>query len=115
MSLEKLPPVSFKNKLEKQQIAQRMYNHRRRLLELDLKKSRHGHSEVNIDPFKTLHEDNPKRNYFLENKYTEIERENRILFEKITKISKHKRRSGEGIDRIKSLNITFRKQKIEEI
>jgi len=34
MSDEKLPIVSFKNILEKQEIAHRMFNHRRRLLEL---------------------------------------------------------------------------------
>ena len=43
--------------------------------------------------YKTLFEENPKKNSIIEGKYTEIERENRILFEKLNRINKKKRKS----------------------
>ena len=64
--------------------------------------------------YKTLFEENPKKNSIIEGKYTEIERENRILFEKLNRINKKKRKS-EGMDRSRSLNVTVRKKQIEEI
>ena len=44
MSLEKLPPVAFKNTIEKLEIGQRMYHHRKRLYDLAAKKSKQGQS-----------------------------------------------------------------------
>ena len=64
--------------------------------------------------YKTLFEENPKKNSIIEGKYTEIERENRILFEKLNRINKKKRKS-EGMDRSRSLNVTVRRKQIEEI
>ena len=64
--------------------------------------------------YKTLFEENPKKNSIIEGKYTEIERENRILFEKLNRINKKKRKS-ERMDRSRSLNVTVRKKQIEEI
>lgn len=67
-----------------------------------------------MDSYKALFEDNPKRNYLVESKYTEIERENRILFEKITRISRKKRKE-ESMERVRSLNITSRRKQVESI
>lgn len=60
--------------------------------------------------------DNPKRDYLIETKYTEIERENRLLFEKISRImgSQKKERKGNSAN-FRSLNRTFRKRQHEEI
>ena len=51
----------------------------------------------------------------MEEKYTQIERENRLLFEKISKICRQKKKEPKSLERMKSLNITFRKRQIEEI
>jgi len=67
-----------------------------------------------MDSYKTLFEDNPKRNYLVESKYTEIERENRILFEKITRISRKKRKE-ESMERVRSLNITSRRKQVGRV
>jgi len=69
---------------------------------------------------------NRKREQIMENRFTEIERENRILLEKITGImgqkSKYRRRGisvfvnpKESKDNPKSLNVTFRKRQYQEI
>ena len=70
--------------------------------------------EFSGEAYRTILDENPKKQYLLENKYTQIERENRLLFEKIAKISKHKKRQ-RSLERFKSLNISYRKKQIEEI
>jgi len=70
MSSDRLPAVTFKNTIEKQEIAHRMHYHRKRMMELESKRSKLPQSEGNIDNYKTMLEDNPKRQYFIESKFT---------------------------------------------
>jgi hypothetical protein len=80
MSSDRLPAVTFKNTIEKQEIAHRMQYHRKKMMELESKRSKFLQEEASLDNYKTMLEDNPKRQYFIESKFTEIERENRLLF-----------------------------------
>ena len=69
MSMEKLPAMPvYKHALGNYEVAMHMGNHRRKMEELRRKKNR-GHSTIS---YKELLEENPKKHYMLETKYTEI-------------------------------------------
>ena len=81
MSQEKLPAVPlYKNTLENREKMMIMGQHRRKLYEICRKKAPSGERVNSTISYRDLLEDNPKKNYLLEAKYTEIERENRALF-----------------------------------
>lgn len=95
-----------------------MQHHRDRLHYLSSKRRTKVTLEPPIDPYRSLFEDNPKRNYFMENKVTEIERENRMLFEKIARISRNRRSDSFGEtskEKLRSLNRVLRKKQGEVI
>lgn len=55
-----------------------------------------------------------KRDQMLEDRFTEIERENRILLEKMSSIMNKKKNQGEGLG-LKSLNKTARRERVGKI
>lgn len=88
-----------------------MNNHKKRMEQVKRRKC--NSSANSAIAFNNVHYENPKKNYMLETKYTEIERENRMLFEKIAGINKKKKKhTSFSINHISSLNSTIRKQQV---
>jgi hypothetical protein len=111
MSGKGLPHLSnFKAIPNNYEVAMIMNNFKTKIDQARRKKQKSRRESIDV------HFENPKRNYMMEERCTEIEKANRILFIKIADIGKKKSKAKAPSERhSKSLSMVARKQQVEEI